>query len=79
MEIHKTQFPEDFQKFTQFMNFPGGYQGGIPLSFYKSVFWEGLKETKAYEDMIKNTSSETFQEYDKAKNATTYLTRTCGD
>ena len=77
MEIHRSQFPEDFQKFSQFMNFPGGYQGGIPLSFYKSVFWEGLKETKAYEDMIKNTSSVTFQEFKKADLFMDNLTKEC--
>ncbi|MDN3204128.1 hypothetical protein [Algoriphagus sediminis] len=80
MEIHKTQFPEDYQKFNQYMN----YTKGIPLDFYKNLFWEGLEGTKAFDIMSQmpgtTMGKSPFENYkEDIGNAKNLMTKPCGN
>lgn len=72
--------PEDFQKFTQYMNYPKG----IPLEFYKNLFWEGLDGTKAFDIMSQmpgaSIGQSPLEKYERDKSfAKDYLTKPCGN
>ena len=79
MDIHKDQFPQDYQKFSQYMN----YTKGIPLDFYKNLFWEGLKGTLAFDIMSQmpgvSIGQSPLEKYQvDLMNAKDYLTKKCG-
>lgn len=48
MEIHKTQFTDDFQKFNKYMEF--AYPSGLDIKFYEHMFWGGMEGTKAFNE-----------------------------
>jgi hypothetical protein len=50
MNIHKTQFPEDFQRFNEYVK-DVGYPKGLVEDFYMNLFWEGLEHSLAYQQM----------------------------
>jgi hypothetical protein len=47
MEIHRTQFPNEYNAFWSLASF--AYPNGADLNFYKNLFWGGMQGTKAYE------------------------------
>jgi hypothetical protein len=47
MEIHRTQFPNEYNAFWNLASF--AYPNGADLNFYKNLFWGGMQGTKAYE------------------------------
>lgn len=57
MNIHKNQFPEDYDKFLTYKRRNGEFPNGIPLDFYKNLCWEGLHTTKAFSVMSKITTN----------------------
>jgi hypothetical protein len=50
MNIHRTQFPEDFKRFNDFVK-DVGYPKGLVEDFYMNLFWEGLESSLAYKQM----------------------------
>ena len=78
MDLHKDQFVEDYNKFKKYLN-----KSEIPQSFYNNLFWEGLKETRAY--AIKKAASNgiiggsPIENIDRdIKNAIELMTKPCG-
>jgi hypothetical protein len=51
MDIHKNQFPEDFQKLNNYVKAQGFYPKGLSSSFYMNIFWKGLEGTLAFNQM----------------------------
>ena len=75
--------PQDYEGLTKLMNYPGGYPKGIPVDFYKNLFWEGLKGTKAFDIMSKTTTNppikSPLEKYEDDKLNAEKLTKPCGN
>ncbi|WP_338221176.1 hypothetical protein [Algoriphagus sp. oki45] len=83
MNIHKNQFPEDYDKFLAYKRRNGEFPNGIPLDFYKNLCWEGLHTTKAFSVMSKiTTNPPILRPLDKyridQKDGKELLTKPCG-
>ncbi|SFT73250.1 hypothetical protein SAMN04489724_1896 [Algoriphagus locisalis] len=83
MNIHKYQFPEDYQSLNSYVKRNGDYPNGVTVEFYKNMFWGGFNKTFAYAQMkaIK-TSSPIASPYDKyyRDNYTAgFLKKLCGN
>lgn len=81
MEIHKTQFPEEFQSFNEYVK-TVGYPKGISTDFYMNLFWEGLESTLAYNQMAAITVSppllSPYQKYKRDLQSSGVLSKPCG-
>ncbi|MFT7364765.1 MAG: hypothetical protein ACI9UV_002978 [Algoriphagus sp.] len=67
MEIHKTQFPEEFQRFNEYVK-GGGYPKGLSVDFYMNMFWGGMEGSVAFEQLKAITTySPLLSPYDKYK------------
>ncbi|MFT4859380.1 MAG: hypothetical protein ACI9UV_002976 [Algoriphagus sp.] len=81
MEIHKTQFPEEFQRFNDYVK-TVGYPKGISSDFYKHLFWEGLESSLAFKQMEAITVNppllSPYQKYKRDQLSSASLTKPCG-
>ena len=83
MNIHKNQFPEDYEKFLAYKRRNGEFPNGIPLDFYKNLCWEGLHKTKAFSVMSKISTNKPIlsplDKYKIDKEEGRRLTKPCGN
>jgi hypothetical protein len=81
MNIHKTQFPEDFAKFNEYVK-TVGYPKGLVEDFYMNLFWEGLESSLAYNQMAAITVQKPFlSPIDKVRrdlDTAASMTKPCG-
>ncbi|WP_143186001.1 hypothetical protein [Algoriphagus halophilus] len=83
MNIHKTYFVEDFEKLIQEANSQGAYPKGIPVDFYMNLFWDGLKNTHAF-DIMKSIETNypilsPYEKYIRDSDLSMNLDKPCGN
>jgi hypothetical protein len=81
MNIHKTQFPEDFQRFNEYVK-DVGYPKGLVEDFYMNLFWEGLESSLAYKQMaaitVQNPLLSPIDKVRRDLQSSDVLSRPCG-
>jgi hypothetical protein len=81
MNIHKTQFPEDFAKFNEYVK-TVGYPKGLVEDFYMNLFWEGLESSLAYKQMaaitVQNPLLSPIDKVRRDLQSSDVLSRPCG-
>jgi len=63
MEIHKTQFSNEFYNLNEFVkkNYQNIYPKGLSSGFYENLLWGGMKGTRAYEGLKASSSWEKYE------------------
>jgi hypothetical protein len=82
MNIHRNQFPEDFQRFNEYVK-DVGYPKGLSEDFYMNIFWEGLEHSLAYQQMAAITVQKPLlspvQKVERDLLSAASMTKPCGN
>ena len=82
MDIHRSQFPEEFNRFNDYVK-DLGYPKGLSQDFYVNLFWEGLESSLANQQMaaitVQSPLLSPLQKVDRDLRSAASLTKPCGN